>query len=439
MIRRARVLIVDDDPALLQALSDTLQLRMRGLVVETADCGSAALERLHATDYDAIAADIKMPGMDGIELLRRIRDLQPDTPVLLITGHGEHDLAIQALRGGAHDYVQKPIDRDYFVGSLTHAIERRRLTRKVVQNKARLEKHSRDLEDCLDERTRELRELYQRETLARAELERTSAQLETARRRKDELVSVIAHELATPLTTLRGYAQILSRANLEASQRDRAKRILLSEMLRMERLLNDLVRDKDTDTADLSLSIEPCDLVAVAREQVEVASARSKRHTIVLDAPDRLNAECDPERMAQVLANLLANAVAYTSRGEVRMTLSREGQQIHVNVTDEGPGIPPEELTRIFEPHVRLDGRRGHASANGKGLGLSIAREIVEAHGGRIWAESDPGQGASFTLVLPVSSTPRSPRSAARGGSRIDKLVPETTAGHQPHSRRRAH
>src|SRR5262249_31339265 len=102
-----RVLVVDDDLALLQALSETLQLRMPALAVETTASSPAALDQLSATDYDAIVADIKMPDMDGIELLKRIREVRPDTPTLLITGHGEHDLAVQALRGGAHDYVQK--------------------------------------------------------------------------------------------------------------------------------------------------------------------------------------------------------------------------------------------------------------------------------------------------------------------------------------------
>ena len=128
-------------------------------------------------------ADIKMPGMDGLQLLGRIRDLRPETPTLLITGHGEHDLAVQALRGGAHDYVQKPIDRDYFVGSLSHAIEKRRLSRKVNAAQAKSAEALRELEECLEERTHELRELYRREALARAELQKSNTELETARRR----------------------------------------------------------------------------------------------------------------------------------------------------------------------------------------------------------------------------------------------------------------
>src|SRR5205814_1096222 len=157
-----RVLIVDDDRALLEALSDGLQLRMESVEIETCECASTALERLSVTDYDAVVADIKMPGMDGLELLARIHDLRPDTPTLLITGHGEHDLAVRALRGGAHDYVQKPIDRDYFVRSLRHAIEKHRLSRRVAARKQTLEKQAKELEKFLEDRAHDLRQLYQR-------------------------------------------------------------------------------------------------------------------------------------------------------------------------------------------------------------------------------------------------------------------------------------
>ena len=129
----SHVLIVDDDPALLQALPEALRLRMTGLTVDTADSAAAALDRIGARDYDAIVTDIKMPGMDGLALLDEIRARRPDTPTLMITGHGEHALAIGALRGGAYDFIQKPIDRDYFAASLTRAIEMRRRSQRVAR------------------------------------------------------------------------------------------------------------------------------------------------------------------------------------------------------------------------------------------------------------------------------------------------------------------
>src|SRR5216110_1527126 len=133
---RACVLIVDDDVALLQALPETVRLRMEGVAVDTADSGAVALNRLEARDYDAIVTDIKMPGMDGLALLAEIRARRPDTPTLMITGHGEHALAIDALRGGAYDFIQKPIDRDYFVASLRRAIQVVELNRQIREQQA---------------------------------------------------------------------------------------------------------------------------------------------------------------------------------------------------------------------------------------------------------------------------------------------------------------
>src|SRR6267143_3716089 len=155
---QARVLIVDDDPALLQALPEALQLRMDGVTVDVADSAAAALGRIVARDYDAIVTDIKMPGMDGLALLAEIRTRWPDTPTLLITGHGEHDLVVDALRGGAYDFIQKPIDRDYFVGSLVRATQMRQLGRRAKEQQLALERHLNELEAIVEERTRDLRE-----------------------------------------------------------------------------------------------------------------------------------------------------------------------------------------------------------------------------------------------------------------------------------------
>src|SRR5213596_2728084 len=152
------VLIVDDDPALLQALPEALQMRMTGLTVDTAQSGAVALDRITARDYDAIVTDIKIPGMDGLELLAEIRTHRPDTPTLMITGYGEHDLVVQALRAGAYDFIRKPIDRDYFVGSLRRAMEKRELSRRVKGQQLAVERHLNELEAIVEERTRELRE-----------------------------------------------------------------------------------------------------------------------------------------------------------------------------------------------------------------------------------------------------------------------------------------
>ena len=151
------ILIVDDDPALLLALPEALRLRMNGVTVDVADSATAALDRIAAQDYDVIVTDIKMPGMDGLAFLAEIRGRQPDTPTLMITGHGEYDLAVQALRGGAYDFVQKPIDRDSFVASLYRAIRAHALVRRVKERQSALERCASELEWIAEKLGRDLR------------------------------------------------------------------------------------------------------------------------------------------------------------------------------------------------------------------------------------------------------------------------------------------
>jgi signal transduction histidine kinase len=392
---------VDDDPGLLQALSETLELRMRGLKVETVQSGATALERIRACDFNAIIADIKMPGMDGLELLGRIRELRPETPTLLITGHGDHELSVQALRGGAYDYVPKPIDRDYFVRSLTSAIERHRLSQRVGRQLKTLENERKKLESWLEERTLGFRELYEREALTRAKLEQTSAELVAARERRDELISMIAHDLGSPLTTVSGYAELLTRPGVPDAMRDRARRVIQTEAGRMARLVQDLVSGPDGAACRFSVHKRSCDLVRLAREQVDVARARSPRASVELEAPPHLTIKCDPERLMQVLANLLNNAVLYAPDGEIRVRLERVGTGVRVSVRDEGPGIPADALETIFEAGTRLHHKQNGQPATGAGLGLSITRDIVEAHGGSISVENNPDSGATFTILLP--------------------------------------
>src|SRR6266702_4251193 len=156
-MNQPRVLIVDDDAALLQALPEALRLRMSGVTVDTADSAAAALDRIAARDYDAIVTDIKMPGMDGLALLAEIRGRRPDTPTLMIRGHGEYELGVRALRGGAYDFIQKPIDRDRFVASLHRAIRAHAVNRRGRDRQLALERCTSELEGLVEKLGRELR------------------------------------------------------------------------------------------------------------------------------------------------------------------------------------------------------------------------------------------------------------------------------------------
>ena len=399
----AQILIVDDDPALLEALPETLRLRMAGLQVDTTDSGPAALERLEATDYDALVVDIKMPGMDGLELLTQIKRICPDTPTILITGHGDHDLAVDALRAGAQDYVTKPIDRDYFVASLGRAIQCHKLSREVANKRLELLHHTDELEACVQERTVELREALHREQLARRDLDAANRQLEDLSRQREMFVSLVAHDLAAPLTTIRGYAELLGRPDAKPEHQERARTVIVSETRRLSRLVGDLADTAQIVTGRFQIRRGPCDIVEVSQEQVELARSRAESRTIRFDAPPSLMVDGDRDRIAQVVANLLTNAVKYAPEGEIEVRVEVVGQQMMLSVHDHGPGIPDEQAERIFQPAVRLD----DDAAEGRGFGLHIAKGIVEAHGGRIWVEPSDA-GARFCMLLPITAADES-------------------------------
>jgi PAS domain S-box-containing protein len=133
----SRLLIVDDDPDLLVILPEAIQLRLPDSVIDTAPSSQMALERIKVVDYDAIVTDIKMPGMDGLALMQQIRQMRPSTPTLLMTAHGEHDLAVRSLESGAYAFLQKPLDRVFLSAWLKRAIELRQLSRALEESEAR--------------------------------------------------------------------------------------------------------------------------------------------------------------------------------------------------------------------------------------------------------------------------------------------------------------
>ncbi|MER3424648.1 MAG: hypothetical protein C4293_16935, partial [Nitrospiraceae bacterium] len=151
VIGKARVLIVDDEPTMRRLLAQGVRLRMPGVEVEVSDLAETALRRIARIDYDAIISDIKMPGMDGLAMLNEIRSIRPDTPTLLVTGHGECDLVVQALRRGACDFIQKPINWDYFIASLIRALRMRQLCRQLKEQQVALIRHNLALEQTREE------------------------------------------------------------------------------------------------------------------------------------------------------------------------------------------------------------------------------------------------------------------------------------------------
>jgi PAS domain S-box-containing protein len=157
-----QILIVDDDACLLTALAETLRLHIGDLELETSESAMSALERVSQVDYDIIISDVRMPHMDGLTFMRQVFKVRPTTPTLLITGHGDHDLGVQALNAGAYAFIHKPIDRAYFIAWVKRALQLRELSREVEIKTRLLERHAKTLEQAVLERTDALQQNEER-------------------------------------------------------------------------------------------------------------------------------------------------------------------------------------------------------------------------------------------------------------------------------------
>lgn len=228
------ILLVDDDTVLLQALSHTISLRMSGVEVEIADSANVALDLVQQQEYDAVVSDIKMPGMDGLDLLEKVLERYPDIPVLLITGHGEHELAIRALRRGAYDYIQKPIDRDDFVASLFRALQTRQLRRQIQVQQHVLEQYTLSLERQVKQRTREMVE---------------------ARAAKDALLDMMMQELIAPLTHLKEVIQVFDSYLLHVDDIEEVRKHLVGMKQSVRRIESVILRLKATQEQESIFSI----------------------------------------------------------------------------------------------------------------------------------------------------------------------------------------
>lgn len=222
-------------------------------------------------------------------------------------------------------------------------------------------------------------------------------------RARRDFVANISHELRTPLASIRLLVDTLQAGALSdpAVASDMLSKIS-GEVDALAQLARELLDLTMIESGQMPLRLAPTPLLELVQEQVGRLSpqARQKRLTITADIAPDLCVLADGEMLTRVISNLAHNALKFTPPGgQIHVSAGRDGDNIVVSVTDTGPGISREELDRIFERFYKVDRARGQS---GTGLGLAIARHIVEGHGGRIWAESEPGHGATFRFTLPV-------------------------------------
>jgi two-component system sensor histidine kinase MtrB len=238
------------------------------------------------------------------------------------------------------------------------------------------------------------------------ELQRQSGERDRLDRMKDEFVLTASHELRSPLTSVQGFAELLmlEREQLSPKQAETVE-IIIDNTRHLVRLLNDLLDLARSDAGRLTIKPVPTDAAALVEDAVRTmrgqteAAGQSLSASVEDDLPPVL---VDPDRIRQVLVNLLTNAHDYSpERASIRVEASHEDTEVQISVTDDGPGIPPDQLDHIFERFTRGDAGLTQR-VGGTGLGLAISKSLVELHGGTIAAASDPGQGSTFSMRLPT-------------------------------------
>ncbi|WP_085727183.1 hybrid sensor histidine kinase/response regulator [Pseudomonas sp. R37(2017)] len=405
---KAKLLIVDDLPENLLALEALIRRKDR--IVYKALSADEALSLLLQHEFAMAILDVQMPGMNGFELAELMRGTKKtrNIPIIFVSAAGrEMDYAFKGYESGAVDFLHKPLDTHAVKSKVNVFVDLYRQSKAMKEQVLALEQSRRDQEDLLKQ-------------LQNAQLE-----LEQAVRMRDDFMSIVAHEVRTPLNGLILETQLrkmhLARDNADAFTLDK----MHAMVERDERQIKSLIRLIE-DMLDVSririgkLSIRPTrfDLSTLVRNvlhnfsrQIDAAEA-----SVTLDAEQPVIGNWDEFRIEQVISNLLTNALRYGAKSPISVKVYSAGGWALVDVQDHGIGISEENQKRIFQQFERVSARN---AGGGLGLGLFISEQIVAAHGGTITVQSRIGEGALFRVCLPLQENSRVNATSGRPHGRI--------------------
>lgn len=390
---KIKLLIVDDLAENLQALEAILRAPDR--LILQARSGDAALELLLEHDFALAIIDVEMPGMDGFQLAELMRGTEKTkrVPIVFVTAAGnELNYAFKGYEAGAVDVLYKPLDinavkskANVFVDLFLHRVA---FEKQVI---------------ALEESRRE------QEFLLR-QLQSTQQELQHSLKMREEFMSMVAHEMRTPLSTLYLDVQMrlgqLSKNNLSAFTPEQLHKMLGRSERQLKsiiRLIEDMLDVSRIKNGKLSISPEDTQLSRlihrIAEDLAPIAKEAGSAFELEI-APDVIG-YWDEFRIEQIVTNLMTNAIRYGKGKPIQVSLSMEGEDVVIRVADQGVGIPAHEQKKIFEAFER--GSENGVKA-GLGLGLYISRKLAEAHGGEMAVISHEGSGSMFTLRLPLKS-----------------------------------
>ncbi len=370
---KEKILVVDDEERVCQTLEEFLTLR--GYLVDVASGGPEALKMLEENVYALLLSDLMMPRMNGIELMEQARELDSDLMVVIITGFGTIETAVQALKQGAYDYVLKPFSLMEIERSVERALEKRRLAHENLQ---------------LVEVNRRLREI---DLL------------------KSDLLGIVSHEFRTPLTSLKGYVSLLQTGGLGSVSETQVEALqaIGENTRRLEKLVDNILVLAEVGGGSGEIRMQDVDLGVVLERALQESGpeieAAGSRAEVAIDS-DLPAVRGDLEKLVMAVANLIDNAVKFKSEDGVIHTgvnaKSARGEGwIDLTIADRGIGISEQDLKSIFDHFVQVD-MSSTRRVGGVGLGLSVVKEIINRHGGAVKIQSKPAEGTTVTVSLPT-------------------------------------